>query len=104
MKYAISLTSVPETIDSVPDIHKAFEIANQVKLSREEVEDLERREQFIYDQQRAIIKASQEGREEGMREKAIAARQLLSGLDDETISQTTGLSVENVRNLRSNEI
>jgi predicted transposase/invertase (TIGR01784 family) len=74
-------------------------------LSREEVEDLERREQFIYDQQGAIIKASQEGREEGMREKAIAiARQLLSGLDDETISQTTGLSVENVRNLRSNEI
>lgn len=105
MKYARSLTSVPETIDSVPDIHKAFEIANQVKLCREEVEDLERREQFIYDQQGAIIKASQEGREEGMREKAIAiARQLLSGLDDETISQTTGLSVENVRNLRSNEI
>ncbi|MEG4800126.1 transposase, partial [Microcoleus sp. ARI1-B5] len=68
--------------------------------------------QFIYDQQGAIIKASQEAREEGreegkevgMREKAIAiARQLLSRLDDETISQTTGLSLEDVRNLRSTD-
>ena len=113
MKNARSLTSIPETMDSIPEIHKAFNIANQASLSREEVEDLDRREQFIYDQQGAIIKAVQDGieqgieqgREQGMRFKAIAiARQLLSGLDDETISQTTGLSVENVRNLRSNEI
>lgn len=37
-----------------------------------------------------------------MREKAIAiARQLLDRLDDETISQTTGLSLEEVQRLRS---
>jgi len=29
------------------------------------------------------------------------ARQLLDRLDDETISQTTGLSIEKIRNLRS---
>ncbi|XZN91651.1 MAG: Rpn family recombination-promoting nuclease/putative transposase [Microcoleus sp.] len=110
MKNARSLTSVPETMDSIPEIHQAFDIANQARLSREELEDLDRREQFIYDQQGAIIKAVQEGieqgieqgREEGMREKAIAiAQQLLARLDDRTISQTTGLSVEDVRNLRS---
>ncbi|GET42548.1 hypothetical protein MiSe_73660 [Microseira wollei NIES-4236] len=102
IKYARSLTSVPETIDQIPEIHRAFEIANQANLTREELEDLERREMFIYDQQGAIIKAAQEGREEGMREKAIAiARQLLDRLDDETISQTTGLSLEEVRRLRS---
>ena len=117
MKNARSLTSVPETMDSVPEIHQAFEIANQVKLSREELADLDRREQFIYDQQGAIIKASregieqgreegieqgrEEGREEGMREKAIAiARQLLSQLDNAAISQVTGLTVEDVQNLR----
>jgi predicted transposase/invertase (TIGR01784 family) len=117
MKYARSLTEVPETMDRVPEIHKAFDIANQAKLSREEVEDLERREQFIYDQQGAIIKAAQEareegrqegkeeGREEGMREKALAiARQLLARLDNETISQITGLSIEEIGNLRSHEI
>jgi len=106
MKNARSLTSVPETMDRIPEIHQAFDIANQARLTREELEDLDRREQFIYDQQGAIIKAVQEGieqgREEGMREKAIAiAQQLLSRLDDRTISETTGLSVEDVRNLRS---
>ncbi len=108
MKNARSLTSVPETMDSIPEIHQAFDIANQARLSREELEDLDRREQFIYDQQGAIIKAVQEGIEQGieqgMREKAIAiAQQLLSRLDDRTISQTTGLSVEDVRNLRSGD-
>ena len=112
MKNARSLTSIPEAMDSIPEIQSAFNIANQAKLSREEVADLERREQFIYDQQGAIMKAAleareegrEEGIEEGMRAKAIAiARQLLSRLDDETISQTTGLSVEDVRNLRSTQ-
>ncbi len=73
------------------------------------MEDLDRREQFIYDQQGAIIKAVQDGieqgieqgREQGMREKAIAiARQLISQLDNTMISQVTGLSVEEVQNLR----
>ncbi|MGB8691335.1 MAG: Rpn family recombination-promoting nuclease/putative transposase [Microcoleus sp.] len=105
MKYARSLTSVTEIMDSVPEIHQAFDIANQVNLSREEVEDLDRIEQFIDDQQGQIIKASQsgreEGREEGKREEKLAiARQLLSRLDNDTISQVTGLTVEDVQNLR----
>ena len=102
IKYARSLNEVPEIIDQIPEIHRAFEIANQANLTREELEDLERREMFIYDQQGAILKAAQEAREEGMRSKAIAiARQLLDRLDDETISQTTGLSLEEVQRLRS---
>ena len=112
MKYARSMTSVPETMDSIPEIHKAFDIANQARLSPEEVTNLEKIEQFIYDQQGAIIKATLEardegkeaGREEGKREEKLAiARQLLSRLDDETISQTTGLSLEDVRNLRGSD-
>ncbi|MEZ2224872.1 MAG: Rpn family recombination-promoting nuclease/putative transposase [Microcoleus sp.] len=105
MKNARSLTSVPETMDSIPEIHQAFDIANQARLSREELEDLDRREQFIYDQQGAIIKAVQEGIEQGIEqgkreEKLAIARQLLSQLDNATISQVTGLSVEDIRNLR----
>jgi predicted transposase/invertase (TIGR01784 family) len=88
-------------MDTIPEIHQAFDIANQAKLSREEVEDLERREQFIYDQQGAIIKAVQEGIEQGKREEKLAiARQLLSQLDNARISQVTGLTVEDVQNLR----
>jgi hypothetical protein len=105
MQYARILTSVPEEMDSIPEIHKAFDIANQVNLSLDEVEDMERRELFIYDQQGAILKASQSGRAAGMRSKAIAiARQLLSRLDDATISQITGLSLEDVQNLREGNL
>jgi predicted transposase/invertase (TIGR01784 family) len=104
IKYAKTLTDVPETMDRVPEIHKAFEIANKINLTREELEDIERREMFIYDQQGAIIKAATEAKQEGMREKAIAiARQLLSHLDDATISETTGLSVEEIESLRLRE-
>lgn len=104
IKYARTLTSVPETMDNIPEIHKAFEIANQVNLSREELEDLERRELFIYDQQGAILKAAQEGIEQGRREEKLAiARQLLLRLDDATISQITGLSLEDVLSLRASD-
>ncbi|NJL69834.1 MAG: Rpn family recombination-promoting nuclease/putative transposase [Microcoleus sp. SM1_3_4] len=110
MKNARNLTAVPEIMDRVPEIHQAFEIANQAQLSPEELAALERREQFIYDQQGAIIKAVQDGIEQGIeqgieegkrQEKLAIARQLLSVLDDETISQTTGLSVEEIANLRT---
>ena len=102
MKYARSITDVPEIMDSVPEIHKAFDIANQVNLSREELEDIERREMFIYDQQGAIIKGVKDAVKEALQaEKLMIARKLLDRLDDETIAQTTGLNIENVRNLRS---
>jgi len=102
MKYANTLTQVPQTMDVVPEIHQAFDIANQVNLNPDELEALERQEMFIYDQQGVIIKANREGREEGREEAMQAvARQLLDRLDDETISQTTGLSIEKIRNLRS---
>jgi predicted transposase/invertase (TIGR01784 family) len=102
MKYARTITDVPEIMDSVPEIHKAFDIANQVNLTPDELADIERREMFIYDQQGAIIKAVQEAVEEALQQEKLAiARQLLDRLDDETIAQTTGLSIQDVRNLRS---
>lgn len=41
-------------MDDIPELHRAFEIANQADLTPSELEDLERREMFIYDQQGAI--------------------------------------------------
>ena len=98
MKYANTLTQVPPTMDIVPEIHQAFDIANQVNLNPEELDAIERQEMFIYDQQGVIIYAEKQARKE---EKLAIARQLLDRLDDETISQTTGLSIEEIRNLRS---
>lgn len=104
LKTARSLDVVPETMGTVPEIKKAFEIANQANLNREELEDLEKREIYIHDQRnavkRAIRRGKEQGREEGMREaKFEIAKQLLDVLDEETISQKTGLSLEDVQNL-----
>jgi len=110
MKYAITITEVPPVMDSVPEIHQAFGIADRANLSPDELANIERQEMFIYDQQGTIIKAvkdavqeaRQEARQEGRQEEKLAiARQLLDRLDDATIAQITGLSVEYVQNLRS---
>ena len=61
MKNTSRLEAVPETMGIVPEIQKAFRIANQANLSRAELEDLEKREFFIEDQRGAIIKGKQEG-------------------------------------------
>ncbi|MEK0183175.1 PD-(D/E)XK nuclease family transposase, partial [Microcoleus anatoxicus] len=106
MKYAVTITEIPPVMDSVPEIHQAFDIADRVNLSLEEIANIERQEMFIYDQQGTIIKAVKDAVEDAVQEaiqqKELAiARQLLDRLDDATIAQITGLSVQDVQNLRS---
>ena len=113
MKNAPSLEVVPQTMETVSEIQQAFAIANETNLNPEELADLEARERYILDQQgilrkgieEGLAQGGEEGREEGlalgMTEKALEiARQLLNVLDNQTISQTTGLSVEDIQNLR----
>jgi predicted transposase/invertase (TIGR01784 family) len=98
MKYAITITEVPPVMDSIPEIHQAFGIANQANLSPDELANIERQEMFIYDQQGTIIKAV----EDALQQKNLAiTRQLLDRLDDASIAQITGLKIEDVRKLRS---
>ena len=70
------------------------------------LEELQQREIFIQDQFNAIKLARrlalEEGEKKGREEEKIEiAQQLLSILDDETISRTTGLSLEEVKKLRT---
>ena len=58
--------SVPEELGNVPEIRKAFEIANQENLDAEELADLGRREMFIQDQHGAINIATRIGTEKGI--------------------------------------
>jgi predicted transposase YdaD len=64
---------------------------------------------YIQDQRGAVTFARKEARKEGIEQgieqggkdmQRSIAQKLLSTLDDETISQTTGLSLEEVRLLR----
>lgn len=104
LKSANTLKEVPPTMASVSAINKAFAIARQSKLTKRELEALEKQSIFIHDSHNALLKARQEGKEEGkeegMKEKAIAiARELLDILDVETISKKTGLSIAEIQSL-----
>ncbi len=57
------------------------------------MEELGKREMFIHDQQELVIFAEKQAKKE-------IPLQLLPLLDDETISQTTGIPVEEIQKLR----
>ncbi|MBD0312216.1 MAG: Rpn family recombination-promoting nuclease/putative transposase [Microcoleus sp. T3-bin5] len=93
LKNAKSLEVVPEQMGEVQAIKKAFEVANRADLTREELEDLEHQEIYIQDQRNAITKAVKQKASE-------IAKGLLDVLDEATIAQTTGLSIEEIEKLK----
>ncbi|NET35285.1 MAG: Rpn family recombination-promoting nuclease/putative transposase, partial [Cyanothece sp. SIO1E1] len=100
LKHAPDLDNVPPNMETVPQIQKAFQIANQSNLSPAELEDLEHQEMFIQDSRNAIVKADRQGWERGRQEGAIAiAKQLLNVLEPEVISRKTGLSLAEIEQL-----
>ena len=101
LKNAKSLEVVPEPMGEVEAIKKAFEVASRADLTREELEDLEHQEIYIQDQRNAITKAVKQAVSQAMKEKALEiAKGLLDVLDEATIAQTTGLSIEEIQKLK----
>lgn len=66
LRKAPNLEVVPESMSIVPEIEKAFTIADRVNLSLEEIDDLEKREQFELERIGAIELSKAEGRTEGI--------------------------------------
>ena len=130
LKHADDLRVVPQALESDPAIRHALAIANRAGLTPEEIDAQERREMFIQDQRGALTKALSQGLEQGLakgkaegkvegkaegiaegiekgiekgkqEEKLNIAHSLLSLMDDDAIAKITGLSIENVRQLRN---
>ena len=60
------------------------------------------RAKILKDKVSSLNKAKEEGREEGIKEEKInIAKNLLDVLDNETIASKTGLTIEEVNNLRN---
>ena len=118
LKNAPSLAVIPNSMETIPALQQAFQIAQQSTLNREELEELEKQQIYLQDQRGVITKAveigvkkglkkgrqegQKEGRQEGRQdEKVEIAQRLLAVLDDETIAATTGLSIAEIQSLRS---
>jgi predicted transposase/invertase (TIGR01784 family) len=101
MKNAPSLAVIPNQMQEISELKEAFTIANEANLSPTELEDLEKREMVIEDQRNAVRKGIEEGMEAGRLEKALEiAKQFLDVVDDQTLSQKTGLTLEDIQQLR----
>jgi conserved hypothetical protein (putative transposase or invertase) len=68
LRKAPDLEVVPASMSIVPEIEKAFTIADRVNLSLEEVDDLEKREQFERERVGALELSKAEGLAEGRAE------------------------------------
>jgi predicted transposase/invertase (TIGR01784 family) len=97
VKNAGRLEMVPKALDVEP-IREAFAIASRAGLTAEELEQQERRHDFIILQRNFQQKAY----EDGERANSLAvARKLLPLLDDAAIAAATGLPPETVADLRA---
>jgi hypothetical protein len=95
------LSLVPQALDE-PPIRAAFAIANTAAMSPEDIDQQERRHDFIRLQRGAQAKAFEDGQASGRAEQAQAvARNLLTLLDDAAIAAATGLSLDEVARLRT---
>jgi predicted transposase/invertase (TIGR01784 family) len=97
LRSANKLKTAPPSLGKVPALHHAFEVAKQSKLSKKELELLEKREMFLHDNRNAILKARQDGDKQA---RVAIARSLLDLLDIKTISQKTGLSILEIQALQ----
>ncbi|MBU0500491.1 MAG: transposase, partial [Gammaproteobacteria bacterium] len=112
-----SLEYIPESLGSDPCIHAAFDQINEAAMTREELEIQHKRHDFIILQRGSLELAEAKGKEAGRAEgraegevigeargehraKLAIARNLLPVLDDAAIAALTGLSLEEVGQLR----
>jgi len=100
MKNTNQLETVPDTMGTVPEIQKAFTIANEANLSFEELDDLEKRVMFLEDQRGAVLKGIQQGRQEGMLELVMRlVLRRVGELEPELQNRISRLSIEQLENL-----
>jgi predicted transposase/invertase (TIGR01784 family) len=108
LKTADRLETVPSTMEEVPEINHAFEIAKQSLLSKDELEIFEKQQMFIHDNHNALLKAEQDGQQKGLQQglqqgKREIAQSLLGVLEPEIIAQSTELSLSEIQQLQSEQ-
>jgi predicted transposase/invertase (TIGR01784 family) len=105
VKNAGKLDYIPVALKE-PCIEEALSMVNEASLSREELELQHRRHDFILLQQGSLELAEAKGVEKGMelgKQEGVLeiAHNLLDVLDDVTIAHKTGLTIEQIKAMRT---
>ncbi|MCA6596446.1 MAG: Rpn family recombination-promoting nuclease/putative transposase [Pseudanabaena sp. M046S1SP1A06QC] len=96
-----SILEIPENIGIVSEIKKAFDMANQANFTLSELKDQQKLEISIQNQRVTIAQAIQQG----VQQRTIEiARKMLNLLEDVTISQITGLSINELEALKASNL
>lgn len=124
MKHTPDLETIPATMETVPELEKAFQIANEANLSLKELQDMEAEERAIQEQQGIVSRGIEEGlqrarvqlmregmqagRQEGMQEGIRAGQRALilrllerrvGAVNPDVVSRIGELSVEQLESL-----
>ena len=101
VKNASNLEMVPRELEESKEIKAAFEVANRLSWTKEELDAYERKGIYIQDQRGHIEYALNEGLERGMEEKAreIAGELKKNGVPVDVIVKSTGLPRKEIENL-----
>lgn len=100
VKNTSNLENVPDTMVAVPEIEKAFQIANDTNLSQKDLDELQKQEFWIQDQQGAIDLAAQQALKRGKLE--LILRQMtrrIGELSPDVQMEIGELNLENLDNL-----
>jgi len=105
IKNANDLTMIPQSYQSIEPLKDAFNIATQTTWNKKELEVYEYMALKEFDEINAIETAQRKGIEKGKIEgklegKLEIAKNLLDVLDIKTIALKTGLSIEEIKNLK----
>lgn len=92
-----SKENIPKELEEVKSIKKAIKVLEEASMTREELERYEEGLKWLRDEESALETAERKGMKKGL---ITAAKSLLDILDDKTISEKIGLSIEEVKNLR----
>ena len=105
LKYANDLSLIPEEYKNIEEFQEAFTIATQTNWNKEELKVYEYMALKEFDEINALRTAERKGLAKGIEEgiekgKIELVKNLLDILDDETIAQKSGLSIQVVQALR----
>jgi predicted transposase/invertase (TIGR01784 family) len=97
VKNAGTMTMIPHQLEEPKELREAFEVANQMSWSKEELEAYDARGIYIQDERGRIEYAMEEGMK--VREVEIARDLKKNGVNIDIIAASTGLIKEEIENL-----